>query len=77
MTVLAFFPDTSHNIQSVTRWNALVAEFADKPIQFVWITGEKDRHFCRGSRSIQFRAGFFTIRIEPPAGPMEWRHQWA
>jgi uncharacterized protein (TIGR03435 family) len=42
MAVLAFFPDTSHNIQSVTRWNALVAEFADKPIQFVWITGERE-----------------------------------
>jgi uncharacterized protein (TIGR03435 family) len=42
MTVLAFFPDTSHNLQSVSRWNALVDQFADKPVQFVWIIGEKE-----------------------------------
>ncbi|HWE49186.1 MAG TPA: hypothetical protein VG273_05335 [Bryobacteraceae bacterium] len=23
VTVIAFFPDTSHNLQSVSRWNAL------------------------------------------------------
>jgi len=40
--VLAFFPDTSHNLQSVSRWNALVDQFADKPVQFVWITGEAE-----------------------------------
>jgi uncharacterized protein (TIGR03435 family) len=39
-TALAFFPDTSHNLQSVSRWNALVEKFAGKPVQFVWITGE-------------------------------------
>ena len=42
VTVVVFFPDTSHNIQAVTRWNALAAQFAEKPVQFVWITGEKD-----------------------------------
>ena len=42
LTVLAFYPDTSHNVQSVSRWNALVDQFAGKPIQFVWITGEND-----------------------------------
>jgi uncharacterized protein (TIGR03435 family) len=42
MTVLAFFPDTSHNLQSVSRWNALVDQFADQPVQFVWITAEKE-----------------------------------
>ncbi len=42
MTVIAVFPDTSHNPQSVSRWNSLVDQFAGKPIQFVWITGEKE-----------------------------------
>jgi uncharacterized protein (TIGR03435 family) len=42
VTVAAFFPDTSHNLDSVTRWNALVDTFAGKPIQFAWITGEKE-----------------------------------
>jgi uncharacterized protein (TIGR03435 family) len=41
-TVLAFFPDTSHNPQPVSMWNALVAKFAGKPLQFVWITGEAE-----------------------------------
>ena len=42
LTVIVFYPDTSHNLQPVTLWNALVEKFADKPVQFVWITGEKD-----------------------------------
>ncbi len=42
ITVIAFFPDTSHNIQTVSTWNALVDHFGDRPIQFVWITGEKE-----------------------------------
>lgn len=42
VTVVAFFPDTSHNLQSVTLWNTLVDAFAGKPIQFAWITGEKE-----------------------------------
>jgi uncharacterized protein (TIGR03435 family) len=41
-TVLGFFPDTSHNLQPVSRWNAMVDQFADKPVQFAWITGEKE-----------------------------------
>jgi uncharacterized protein (TIGR03435 family) len=42
ITVLVFYPDTSHNLQSVSRWNALVERFVNRPIQFVWITGEKE-----------------------------------
>ncbi|MGB6945461.1 MAG: TIGR03435 family protein [Bryobacteraceae bacterium] len=42
ISVLVFYPDTSHNLQSVSRWNALVEKFAGKPIQFAWITGEKE-----------------------------------
>ena len=42
ITVLTFFPDTSHNLQSVSMWNAVVAQFADRPIQFLWITAEKE-----------------------------------
>lgn len=40
LTVLVFFPDTTHNIQSVTLWNAVVDKLAGKPVEFVWITGE-------------------------------------
>jgi uncharacterized protein (TIGR03435 family) len=42
VTVLAFFPDTSHNLQSVPRWNALVDKYRTQPIQFAWITGEEE-----------------------------------
>jgi uncharacterized protein (TIGR03435 family) len=42
VTVLAFFPDTSHNLQSVSRWNALVDKYRTQPIQFAWITGEEE-----------------------------------
>jgi uncharacterized protein (TIGR03435 family) len=42
MTVLAFYPDTSHNLQSVSRWNALVERFVDRPVQFAWITQEDE-----------------------------------
>ncbi len=42
ISVLVFYPGTSHNLQSVSRWNALVGQFAGKPIQFAWITGEKE-----------------------------------
>lgn len=42
MTVLAFYPDTSHNLQSVSRWNALVEQFVDRPVQFAWITQEDE-----------------------------------
>jgi uncharacterized protein (TIGR03435 family) len=42
LTVLVFYPDTSHNLQSVSMWNALVQQFAGKPIQFAWITSEKE-----------------------------------
>ena len=41
VTVLGFFPDTSHNPEPVAAWNARVDQFAQKHVQFVWITGEK------------------------------------
>ena len=39
--MLSFFPDTSHNPQPVANWNIRVKQFADKHVQFVWITGEE------------------------------------
>ena len=42
LTVLVFYPDTSDNPDSVTQWNALVEKFTGKPVQFLWVTGEKD-----------------------------------
>jgi uncharacterized protein (TIGR03435 family) len=42
VTVIAIFPDTSHNLDAVSRWNALIERFAGEPIQFVWITGESE-----------------------------------
>lgn len=42
-TVLAFFPDTSHNPKPVADWNARVDQFASKRVQFIWITGEDKR----------------------------------
>jgi uncharacterized protein (TIGR03435 family) len=42
VTVIAFFPDTTANLQAVTRWNTIVNQFSNKPVQFVWITGEKE-----------------------------------
>src|SRR5581483_4200423 len=43
VTVLGFFPDTSHNREPVAEWNARVDEFAGRHVQFVWITGEDKR----------------------------------
>ena len=43
VTVLGFFPDTSHNPKPVADWNARVDEFAKRHVQFVWITGEDQR----------------------------------
>jgi uncharacterized protein (TIGR03435 family) len=40
LTVLAFFPDTTHNLESVARWNKLIGQFSGKPVQFVWVTQE-------------------------------------
>ena len=40
VTVLSFFPDTSHNPQLVADWNARLKQYADRHVQFVWITGE-------------------------------------
>ena len=38
LTVIAFFPDIIENVQTATQWNALIDQFADKPVQFIWIT---------------------------------------
>ncbi len=42
VTVVMFLPYVSGNLEIVTKWNALVEQFADKRVQFVWITGEKE-----------------------------------
>lgn len=41
VTVVAFFPNISANPKLVSRWNELVAQFADQPVTFVWITSEQ------------------------------------
>lgn len=43
VAVLVFFPDTTHNLQSVTLWNEVVDKFVGKPVEFLWITGECER----------------------------------
>ena len=40
LTVLAFFPDTTHNLESVSQWNSVVEKSHGEAVQFVWITGE-------------------------------------
>jgi uncharacterized protein (TIGR03435 family) len=42
VTVITFLPDTTDNLQAVTRWNALVKQFSNQPVEFVWLTGEKE-----------------------------------
>ena len=42
VTVLGFLPDVSDNPELVNLWNALVEKLAEKPVQFAWITGEKE-----------------------------------
>ncbi|PYU18305.1 MAG: hypothetical protein DMG32_26350 [Acidobacteria bacterium] len=46
MTVLTFFPNISLNLRAVMSWNALIDQFAGKPVQFVCITQEKNRLCC-------------------------------
>jgi AhpC/TSA family len=41
-TVIAFIPNTTLNLRAVFVWNQLVDKFKDRPIQFLWITGEAD-----------------------------------
>jgi uncharacterized protein (TIGR03435 family) len=41
-TVIVFYPDTSHNMQPIAKWNEIVEKFAGKPIQFIFITGERE-----------------------------------
>jgi AhpC/TSA family len=40
VTVIFLFPNVSSNPSLVSRWNLLLARFADKPVNFVWITSE-------------------------------------
>jgi uncharacterized protein (TIGR03435 family) len=42
VTVLAFFPNPSYNLETVTEWNARIDQFSAKSVQFVWVTGEKE-----------------------------------
>jgi len=42
VTVLFPFPYVSGNLNLVNQWNTLVEQFAGKPVQFVWIAGEKE-----------------------------------
>ena len=39
-TVLQFLPNVTANAQAIGRWNDLIAQFAGKPVQFVWIASE-------------------------------------
>jgi len=41
-TVLQFLRPVSHNEHAVSEWNALVEQFADRPVNFVWIANEKE-----------------------------------
>lgn len=40
VTVLMFIPYVSGNPELVSQWNALVQQYAGKPVQFGWIAGE-------------------------------------
>ena len=42
LTVLYPFPHLSGNTDLVDKWNALIQQFAGKPVQFVLVAGEKD-----------------------------------
>jgi uncharacterized protein (TIGR03435 family) len=42
LSILVFSPRPSQNPQIVTEWNRLVDEFADKPVQFLFVSGERE-----------------------------------
>lgn len=42
VSILVFSPNASGNPQIVQLWNKLVDGFSDKPVQFLWINGEKE-----------------------------------
>ncbi len=42
VTVLFPFPYVSANLNLVDEWNALVGQFAGKPVQFAWVAGEEE-----------------------------------
>jgi uncharacterized protein (TIGR03435 family) len=50
-TVLLFLPPVSHNEQAVSMWNKLVEQFADKPVNFVWIANEAEESLARFLKS--------------------------
>jgi len=39
-TVLQFLPSVTRNPQAIGIWNEMIARFADKPVQFIWIASE-------------------------------------
>jgi len=41
-TVIGFFPNVSSNASSVSRRNKLIAQFANKSVNFIWITSESE-----------------------------------
>ena len=41
-TALLFLRPVSYNAQTVSTWNKLVEQFADKPVNFIWIANEPE-----------------------------------
>jgi uncharacterized protein (TIGR03435 family) len=39
-TVLQFLPPVTPNAQAIGQWNKTIAQFRDRPVQFVWIASE-------------------------------------
>src|SRR5580692_10233120 len=39
-TVLQFLAPVTPNTQAICQWNKLIAQFRDRPVQFVWIASE-------------------------------------
>ena len=54
-TVLLFLPPVSQNEQAVSIWNKLVEQFADKPVNFVWIANEAEEPIARFLKNHPFR----------------------
>jgi hypothetical protein len=46
--VLLFLRPVSRNEQAVSSWNKLVEQFADKPVNFVWIANEAEESLTHG-----------------------------
>jgi uncharacterized protein (TIGR03435 family) len=43
LTILIFYLNTSRNLETIAQWNSLVDAFADKPVQFLFISGEQEQ----------------------------------